>query len=174
MRERLLVRHFLWRFMENDLVSPDANRREVLSAAGGTLVTVSLVRWIRPALLSDPDPSWAIPRYLLWLLLASAAAFAGGLAAGAFFLWIRSWLGRVAPGPLPLSRSSIAALAAAALAVGVFLRAVWLSKLPFPFLSTRYASCMARGPSTLSLRSGVRAELPAAVTDLVHHVPATA
>ena len=43
MRDRLLVRHFLWRFMEHDLVSPDADRREVLSAAGGTLVTVSLV-----------------------------------------------------------------------------------------------------------------------------------
>ena len=106
----------------------------VVGSGVSFFVTVNLVRWIRPALLSDPDPSWAIPRYLLWLLLASAAAFAGGLAAGAFFLWIRSWLGRVAPGPLPLSRSSIAALAAAALAVGVFLRAVWLSKLPFPFM----------------------------------------
>ena len=106
----------------------------VVGSGVSFFVTVNLVRWIRPALLSDPDPSWAIPRYLLWLLLASAAAFAGGLAAGAFFLWIRSWLGGGAPGPLPLSRSSIAALAAAALAVGVFLRAVWLSELPFPFM----------------------------------------
>jgi hypothetical protein len=95
---------------------------------------VKLVEIIRPALFSDPDPSWAIPRLLLWLGLASAAVCSGGLAAGAFFLWTRSWLARVAPGPLPLSRSSIAALAAAALTVGLFLRAVWLSKLPFPFM----------------------------------------
>ncbi|HEX9304139.1 MAG TPA: hypothetical protein VGA31_06785 [Thermoanaerobaculia bacterium] len=97
-------------------------------------VAVDLVRWIRPALFCDPDPSWAIPRFLLWLSLASAAVSAGGLVAGAFFLWTRSWLARVAPGPLPLSRSSIAAVAATALAAGVFLRAVWLSKLPFPFM----------------------------------------
>ena len=97
-------------------------------------VAVDLVRSIRPALFSDPDPSWAIPRYLLWLLLASAVVSTGGLAAGAFFLWTRSWLTRVAPGPLPLSRSSIAALTATALAVGVFLRAIWLSKLPLPFM----------------------------------------
>ena len=36
------MRHFLWRFLENDLVSPNADRREVLSAAGGALVAVSL------------------------------------------------------------------------------------------------------------------------------------
>jgi hypothetical protein len=42
MRERLLVRHFLWRFLENDLVSPNADRLGVLSAAGGTLAAVSL------------------------------------------------------------------------------------------------------------------------------------
>jgi hypothetical protein len=42
MRSRLLVRHFLWRFLEHDLVSPNADRREVLSAAGGALVAISL------------------------------------------------------------------------------------------------------------------------------------
>jgi len=42
MRNRLLVRHFLLRFLEHDLVSPDADRREVLSVAGGTLIAVSL------------------------------------------------------------------------------------------------------------------------------------
>jgi hypothetical protein len=106
----------------------------VVGSGVSFFVAVNLVRWIRPALFSDPDPSWAIPRFLLWLLLASAAASTGGLAAGAFFLWTRSWPGRLAPGPLPLSRSSIVALTATALAVGLFLRAVWLSKLPFPFM----------------------------------------
>src|ERR1051326_8428234 len=42
MRERRLVRLFLLRFLEHDLVSPDADRREVLSVAAGMLVGVSL------------------------------------------------------------------------------------------------------------------------------------
>jgi len=42
MRNRLLVRHFLLRFLEHDLVSPNADRREVLSVVGGTLIAVSL------------------------------------------------------------------------------------------------------------------------------------
>jgi hypothetical protein len=42
MRDRLLIRHFLLRFLEHDLVSPNADRREVLSVAGGTLIAVSL------------------------------------------------------------------------------------------------------------------------------------
>ncbi len=42
MRDRLLVRHFLWRFLEHDLMSPNADRHVVLSALGGALVAVSL------------------------------------------------------------------------------------------------------------------------------------
>ena len=42
MRSRLLVRHFLLRFLEHDLVSPNADRHEVLAAVGGTLLSVSL------------------------------------------------------------------------------------------------------------------------------------
>ena len=42
MRERLLVRHFLWRFLEHDLVSPNSDRRGILSAVGGMLAGVSL------------------------------------------------------------------------------------------------------------------------------------
>ena len=41
-RERLLVRHFLRRFVEHDLVSSNADRREVISVAGGVLISVSL------------------------------------------------------------------------------------------------------------------------------------
>ncbi|HVH26247.1 MAG TPA: hypothetical protein VM818_05790 [Vicinamibacterales bacterium] len=41
MRDRLLIRHFLWRFLEHDLISPNADRHVVLSALGGTLVAVS-------------------------------------------------------------------------------------------------------------------------------------
>jgi hypothetical protein len=42
MRDRLLVRHFLTRFLEHDLVSPNADRHETLSVVGGTLIAVSL------------------------------------------------------------------------------------------------------------------------------------
>jgi hypothetical protein len=42
MRDRLLIRHFLWRFLEHDLISPNADRHVVLSAVGGMLVAVSL------------------------------------------------------------------------------------------------------------------------------------
>lgn len=42
MRDRLLIRHFLWCFLEHDLISPNADRHVVLSAIGGALVAVSL------------------------------------------------------------------------------------------------------------------------------------
>lgn len=42
MRDRLLIRHFLWRFVEHDLVSPNTDRRDLLAVAGGTIVTASL------------------------------------------------------------------------------------------------------------------------------------
>ena len=41
MRDRLLIRHFLRRFLEHDLISPNADRHVVLSAIGGALVAVS-------------------------------------------------------------------------------------------------------------------------------------
>ena len=41
MRDRLLIRHFLRRFLEHDLISPNADRHVVLSALGGALVAVS-------------------------------------------------------------------------------------------------------------------------------------
>jgi hypothetical protein len=42
MRDRLLVRHFLWRFLDHDLISPNADRHVVLSVLAGALVAVSL------------------------------------------------------------------------------------------------------------------------------------
>jgi hypothetical protein len=42
MRNRLLVRHFLTRFFEHDLISTNADRHEVLSSAGGGFFAVSL------------------------------------------------------------------------------------------------------------------------------------
>src|SRR4029077_5579266 len=42
MRDRLLIRHFLWRFLDHDLISPNADRPVVLSVIAATLVAVSL------------------------------------------------------------------------------------------------------------------------------------
>ena len=42
MGDRLLVRHFLGRFLEHDLISSNADRREVVSVIGGTVMAISL------------------------------------------------------------------------------------------------------------------------------------
>ena len=39
---KLLTRHFLQRFLENDLISPDADRHEVLSTASAVLISSGL------------------------------------------------------------------------------------------------------------------------------------
>jgi hypothetical protein len=41
-RERLLTRHFVQRFLENDLVSPDSDRHEVLSLLGAGLLSCTM------------------------------------------------------------------------------------------------------------------------------------
>jgi len=43
MRERLLTRHFLQRFVDNDLISPRADRHQVLSICGAALVSSGIV-----------------------------------------------------------------------------------------------------------------------------------
>ena len=42
MRERLLTQHFLQRFLENDLLSPDADRHEAIALVFGGLLTLGL------------------------------------------------------------------------------------------------------------------------------------
>src|SRR5436305_5684419 len=42
MRERLLVRHFLQRFLDHDLISPQADRRQVITVTGAMLVVTTL------------------------------------------------------------------------------------------------------------------------------------
>jgi hypothetical protein len=106
----------------------------LVGGAVGFVVAVDLVRIIRPALLLDAEPAWLLARFVLWIALFSATAACGGLAAGLFSLWERSWLSRVKPGPLPLRRASIVALSMSALGIGVALRAGWIDQLPIPFL----------------------------------------
>ena len=42
MRERLLTQHFLQRFLENDLLSPDADRHDAIAMVCGVLLTLGL------------------------------------------------------------------------------------------------------------------------------------
>src|SRR5215467_965064 len=42
MHDRLLVRHFLQRFLEHDLISSTADRREAVAVAGGALIALTL------------------------------------------------------------------------------------------------------------------------------------
>ena len=42
MRERHLVRHFVRGFIDNDLISPDTDRHEVLSVVCAALITLGL------------------------------------------------------------------------------------------------------------------------------------
>ncbi len=42
MRDRLLTQHFLQRFLENDLLSPEADRHDAIAMVGGGLLTLGL------------------------------------------------------------------------------------------------------------------------------------
>ena len=42
MREQLLTRHFLQRFLENDLVSPDSDRHDILALVFSILLASTL------------------------------------------------------------------------------------------------------------------------------------
>lgn len=111
---------------------PGTTAAVLFGGAAAFVVAEQLVQAIRPALLLDPDPTWTVVRYLLWIFLICATSAAGTLAAALFYLWSRS---RLATGlaPLPLSRRAVIVLCAAALLAGMFLRFVWIDTLPIPF-----------------------------------------
>jgi hypothetical protein len=94
------------------------------------VVGVHLVRWIRPLLLLDPEPSWALPRWLLGLFVVAAATCAAGVAAGGFFLWSRSWLEKISPVPLSWRGRTLALVATACLIGGAVLRLADLGRVP--------------------------------------------
>ena len=93
MRERLLTQHFVRRFLENDLVSPDADRHEVLSLVGAGLLSATMFITIGLALkfmfmpLQSPGRTaiLAVDDRLLFLTCAMIvmALVAGGLLLGA-------------------------------------------------------------------------------------------
>ncbi|HEX7794595.1 MAG TPA: hypothetical protein VF456_09605 [Vicinamibacterales bacterium] len=56
MRDRLLVRHFLQRFLEHDLISSTADRREVVAVVGGALIALTLFTSVLIAWVYQLDP----------------------------------------------------------------------------------------------------------------------
>ena len=105
----------------------------LLCGAGAALVVaVSLAAAIRPGLLFDPDPSWALARFLLSLAVLSAAGAAAVASAAALILWGRTRAVGQAICPLALPAGILAALAIAALALGALARFTALGRLPGP------------------------------------------
>jgi hypothetical protein len=91
---------------------------------------VNLATNVRPALLLDPDPAWAVPRLALGLAVAAAAGAVAAFAGAGLLLWARRPASALPPAPLPLSRRALAAIAGAALLIGTVVRFAGLSRTP--------------------------------------------
>jgi hypothetical protein len=135
-------------------VSPPADRVIGTRAAvfvgllAAFVAGVEAASWLRPSLLLDTEPAWAIPRLGMGLFLIAAAAMAGGLASAGFLLLYRNGLAAAEPVRLPFARGSVVAISAAALITGALLRLTALERLP-PYVWVDDASLIA---PTLALR----------------------
>ena len=140
MRDRLLIRHFLWRFMDHDLISPNADRRVALSAIGGTGIALSLFIAVLLALKYQFDSSMPAPpgiaslnalddRFLFTSTSMLVMAFAAVAEWDALALDARD---TAVLGVLPIPRLVLAR--AKFIAVGVFALAVLVGWNLFPTL----------------------------------------
>ena len=121
----------------------------LLCGVGAALVVaVSLAAAIRPRLLIDPDPSWAVARLLLSLAVLMAAGAAAVASASALVLWGRTRAVGQALSGLPLPRGALAVLAFAALALGALARFESLDRLPAPL----WVDDLSLIPAALSLQ----------------------
>jgi hypothetical protein len=102
----------------------------VVGAAAALVCGVGLMQAIRPVLLLDADPAWAIPRLLLGLAVIAGTATSGGVVGAAAFLWSRTRVATVAPSALPWNRPAVLLLASAAVVAGVAVRFLWLDRVP--------------------------------------------
>lgn len=98
--------------------------------AASFVVGVDLARWIRPLLIVDAEPAWALPRLFLGLVLIGATACAGGLAAAVLLRLARRFPAALSPAPLPLRRGGLIAIAAVAIGLGLLARFALLERLP--------------------------------------------
>jgi len=94
------------------------------------VVAVDLVRWVRPSLLTDTEPTWIVPRLLLGFFVIGATVCAGGLAAAAFLLLARRRPDGFSPVPVPFRGGALVVIAAAAIGLGTLARFVALERLP--------------------------------------------
>jgi hypothetical protein len=135
-------------------VSPPADRVTGTRAAvfvgvlAGFIAGVEAASWLRPSLLLDPEPAWAIPRLGMGLFVIAAAAMAGGVGSAGFLLLYRNGLAAAEPVRLPFARGAVVAISAAALIAGALLRLAALERLP-PYVWVDDASLIA---PTLALR----------------------
>lgn len=102
----------------------------IVGCVAAFIAAVDLSRAVRPALLLDPEVSWALPRLLLGLCLIAAAAVAGGLAAALLLLWSRDPAAAAPPPALPFSRNALCLLFAAAVLAGAVFRFWELARVP--------------------------------------------
>jgi len=108
----------------------EARQALFVGLAAGFVAAVALARRIGPALLADPEPSWAPPRLLLGIGLAAGAAAAAVVAAAGFLAWARSRGAAEELAGIPLRRSTLAALTLLAILAGTALRFAALARVP--------------------------------------------
>lgn len=111
---------------------PERNPRAAIlfGLAVGFVVAVDGIRVVRPSLLLDPEPSWAIPRLLIFCFVLTVSTCAGVLAAVAFFFWSGTRLSKEPYQALPLSGGALAALTGCAIVLAGFFRFVGLGHIP--------------------------------------------
>lgn len=112
--------------------SPAARAALAIGWVAAFLAVVLLIRAVRPALLLDPDPAWAVARLLLGLLVVCGAVLAGGAAAALVFVLGRGPAFSSDLTPLRLPTGVLAAMACLVLVLGAAVRLAALEELPFP------------------------------------------
>jgi hypothetical protein len=151
MRDRLLIRHFLQRFLDHDLISPHADRREVLAVTVAGVVSLSLFLSVLLAVKYQFNmflPPGLTAAYTLddrFFLITAGMLLVGLLAVAQWDALALDSRDTAVLGPLPIPRAAIVRAKFAAvgiLAAGVvlawtlpstLLRAVALPpKLPVP------------------------------------------
>jgi hypothetical protein len=123
MRDRLLVRHFLQRFLDHDLISPHADRREVLTVTGALLIVSSLFLAVFLAvkyqfnLFLPPGLTSIFELDDRFLLISISMIVMGLVAVGEWDALALDARDTAVLGPLPIRRSAIVRAKFAAVAL---------------------------------------------------------
>jgi hypothetical protein len=152
-RDRLLVRHFLERFLEHDLISPQADRRQVITVTGAMLIVSTLflsvflaVKYLFDILMPPGLTAlFALDDRFFWLSLSMLAMALIAVAEwDALALDARDTM---VLGPLPIPRSAI--VRAKFVAVALFVVGFDVALVVAPTI-LRIASLPVRLPVTLA------------------------